>query len=425
VKLNKKLIIICLLYFAEGFPFGIIHQTFSVYFRANDMSIENVGLLSLLTLPYALKFLWAPAVDFIGKRRYWIAATQILMAAFLVCVLPLDPRTPGILLWGAMGFVAFFAATQDIAIDAYSIEMLKPSEMGLANGFRMAAWRVAFLLSGSWFIALAGYVGWQLTFFTAAGVLVICSVISLRLPPFEVTRPAVSLSNLVGPVRELLSRPGVFHVAAFILLYKLGDIAIGPMVTAFWVDSGLPLEKIGLITGTFGFVAAIAGGLAGGLFMSRYGIFHGLWVLGLCQPLGNVVYALAAAFPETGEMGIYAASITESFASGMGTAAFLAFLMSICKKEYSATQYAWLSALFRMPGIAFGSISGYLTASMGYAHYFILTLIMSFPVFIFIFHAKAWIPTNNEMAEQEAEQEEALQDGDAGSPGVKTSSSGS
>ncbi len=354
----------------------------------------HAGLLSLFGLPYTLKFLWAPAVDFLGTRRQWISAAQFLMAAFIVLILPLDPAHPDFLLWAGIFSLAIMSATQDVAVDAYTIEMLQPSEMGIANGFRMAAYRVAMLVSGSWFVTLGGRIGWKATFLIAAIILAGCSVAALKLPPVEVKRPRFSLTSVAGPVKDLFMRPGVAQVALFVLFYKLGDLALGPMVPIFWVDRGLSTDQIGLITGTLGMLATTGGGLAGGLFMARFGIFHGLWFLGLWQAGAHLSYGWVAAYPETGNWGIYAASIAESFCAGLGTAAFLAFLMSVCKKEYSATQYALLTALFRVPGIVFGALSGWAATHMGYSQYLVLTFFLCLPAFAFLSHARDWIPTD-------------------------------
>lgn len=394
MKLNAKLILVSLLYFAEGFPFGLIDRTFPIYFRSHDMSLVYIGFLSFLTLPYALKFLWAPAVDFLGSRRRWITGAQFLMAAFILLLIPLNPADPSTLLWVVIASLAICSATQDVAIDAYTIEMLKPSEMGIANGFRQAAYRVALLAAGGMFVASADWIGWKLTFACAAGILLMCGLLALRLPSVEVPRPSVTLSSLIDPVRDLLARPGVLHVTLFILLYKLGDLSMGPMISPFWLARGLSNMEIGLITGTFGIFASIAGGLAGGLFMVRFGIFHGLWFLGIWQAVSNLTYAWVAVTPETGNWGIYAASVAESFCGGLGTAAFLAFLMSICNKQFSATQYAILSALFRIAGVVAGSLSGWATRSMGFGPYFALTFFLSLPAFFLILRAGTWIPAD-------------------------------
>jgi MFS transporter, PAT family, beta-lactamase induction signal transducer AmpG len=393
VSLRWKLILVSLLYFAEGFPFGIIEKTFTVYFQRHDWSLPNLGLLSLALLPYALKFLWAPAVDFLGTRRLWIAASQVLMAALLCAFIFLDPTKPGILLWISIFMVATLSATQDIAIDAYTIELLNTSEMGLANGFRIATYRIALLTSGGLFVAMSGRIGWHLTFFVAASVLGFCSIVSLRLPPIEIQRPPFSLKTLVAPIGDLLKRPVVIPVGLFILLYKLGDMSMAPMVIPFWGISGLGDDAIGLITG-LGMGFSIAGGLAGGVFMARFGIFHGLWFLGLWQAVSNLGYAWVATYP-AGNLGIYIASAIESFCAGLGTAAFLAFLMSICEKRFSATQYAVLSALFRVSGIMAGAPSGWLAQYTGFAQYFLFTFFLSLPALALVGYARKWIPSDS------------------------------
>src|SRR5208283_5268225 len=176
---------------------------------------------------------------------------------------------PGMLLWISIFTVATLSATQDIAIDAYTIELLNTSEMGLANGFRIATYRIALLTSGGLFVAMSGRIGWHLTFFIAASVLGFCSIVSLRLPAIEIQRPAFSLKTLAAPISDLLKRPVVIPVALFILLYKLGDMSMAPMVIPFWGISGLGDDAIGLITG-LGMGFSIAGGLAGGVFMARF-----------------------------------------------------------------------------------------------------------------------------------------------------------
>ncbi len=393
--LKRKLVLVTLLYFAEGFPFGLIEQTLPVYFRIHGMSLMDIGLLGILNIPYAVKFLWAPAVDFFGSRRRWIVAAQFCLSAGIILMLPFDPSSPGMLLWVIIFSLAVFSATQDIAIDAYTIELLNTSEMGIANGFRQASYRTAMVISGGLFVALGGKIGWQTTFIAASIVLFICAIVSLYLPSIETKHPTFSMKSLMNPIRDFLARPGVIQVALFILLYKLGDMAMGPMVRPFWLAAGLSTTEIGLITGTFGAISSIAGGLAGGLFMAKYGIFHGLWFLGLWQSVSNLSYAYAAAFPDLGNIVVYAAAIIESFCGGLGTSAFLAFLMSICSKEYSATQYAVLSALFRITGIFAAVFSGLAAEAMGYAQYFTLTFFVGLPAFLFLFHAKAWIPVNS------------------------------
>ncbi len=405
MNLDKKLVLISFLFFAEGFPFGIIEQTLPVYLRLHGMSLASMGLLSLISLPYALKFLWAPAVDFLGSRRRWIAGSQLILAGLMCTLVALDPESPNIMLWAIIASLAIMSATQDIAIDAYSIELLDTREMGVANGFRQAAYRVALIVSGGLFVALGGWLGWTTAFLATAAILCISGLTSLGLPHVDVKRSPFSAASLKAPFKDLFTRAGVAPVILFILFYKLGDLAMGPIVRPFWLDRGLSTEEIGLITGTIGVFAAISGGLAGGMLMNRYGIYRGLWVFGFAQCFSHFAYALVAAYPVTGHIGVYFASLAESFCSGLGTAAFLAFLMSICNREFSATQYALLSAIFRVTGIAAGTFSGFATDALGYAFYFGVTFILPLPSFAFLSHVRNWIPGEGKSAVETMQEE--------------------
>jgi PAT family beta-lactamase induction signal transducer AmpG len=392
MKLRRKLVVVGMLYFAEGFPFGIIRAALPVYFRIHGLSLQAIGLMDLLRTPWATKFLWAPAVDTWGEYRRWMAGAQALIAFFLVLLMLIDPSSPSLPLWLCLVSLAFLAASQDIAIDAYSIGLLDKPEMGIANGVRISSYRVALLLAGGVFVALGGWLGWRLAFSFAAVILALCSVMSLSLPRTATDGNSNRERSLLGPVRDLLTRPGARRVLLFILLYNLGDTAMGPMVRPFWVDRGLSTTEIGLITGSIGLVATIAGALVGGFFTTRFGIFHGLWFLGIWQAVSNLGYAAVARLPETGHWGVYCASVMESFCGGLGSAAFLAFLMSVCNKRWAATQYAILSALFNIPGLLCGSLSGWAASRLGYSTYFALTFFLALPAYAFISATRRWGP---------------------------------
>lgn len=390
IGLKRKLAIVSVLYLAEGFPFGLVWDAVPVYLRLRGLSLEEIGLMSLLGLPWSLKFLWAPALDRWGRLAHWIAAAQFLMAALLLAAWAAGGAAVGALPWAWLLVVAVLSATQDIAIDAYTIRLLEPEEMGVANGLRVSAYRVALIAAGGLLIALAGEIGWDKAFLASGGLLFLFGFFSASLPP---EGPAIGgKSDVLEPLRELASRPGAWQVALFIVLYKLGDMAMGPMVRPFWVDRGLSASEIGFVTGTGGIVAGIIGALAGGAFTSRFGIFHGLWFMGIWQAMSNLGYSLVASFPKAGHLGVYGASMIESFCGGLGTAAFLAFLMSICNTRWAATQYALLSALFGLTRSVSGALSGWAAGGMGYPAYFGLTFILAVPAFLFLGGARKWIP---------------------------------
>src|SRR5881396_2066447 len=386
--MRRKLLWVGLLYFAEGMPFGLVLDNFPVYFRVHGVSLAAIGFLSLLRAPWWAKVFWSPLVDQVGERRQWIAAALATMAGALLLVQELPPVPVGTALIVTLFAFTIAAATQDVAIDAYTIELLVPGEEGVANGVRVSAYRAALVFAGGVLVALAGRAGWPTTFAVAAvGLLALALAIGRSpLTDHHPQPPRVWARSL----RAWVSRPGAIPVFLFVLLYKLDTNAIGPMVKPFWVDRGLSLAEIATISTTLGVAASVAGALVGGALTSRWGIFRALWVLGLFQAVANLGYA-AAAWTDAGRAGIYAASLGESFGAGLGTAAFLAFLMNVCDKEQAATQYALLSALFNLSGSLAGAVSGRGVEWLGYGHYFALTFTFALPAYAMLPWVRGWI----------------------------------
>jgi PAT family beta-lactamase induction signal transducer AmpG len=368
---------VALLYFAEGLPFGVVKDLLPVYFRLHGVALRDIGLMSLLMLPWSVKVLWAPLVDQLGARRRWIAAALVSMAVALLVVPGLPAAPVGVVLLAVLLAFTFAAATQDIAIDAYTIEMLAPGEEGVANGVRVSAYRVALIVGASLLPFVAARAGWPATYGVTAALLAALAAAVLFLP--AVPRRERTPAEWARSFGAWLARPGALPLFGFVLLYKLGDTAMGPMVRPFWVDRGLGLDAIAFIS-SFGIGATVAGALVGGVVTSRFGIFHGLWVLGLLQALSNLGYATVA-WADGGRAGVYAASLVESFTGGLGTAAFLAFLMNVCDKDQAATQYALLSALFNLSGMAVGSVSGAGAERLGYGPYFAATFLVALPAY--------------------------------------------
>ena len=387
MPLRRKLTWIALLYFAEGFPFGLVVDNLPVYFRVHGVSLRDIGLMGLLGLPWTLKVLWAPLVDRLGHPRRWIAGALAVMALLIAALPAFDPSAPGRALWALLFALTVASATQDIAIDAYSIGLLERGEEGVANGIRVSAYRAALIVGGGGMVAVAGLAGWASVYLAAAAVFVLLAVIAAAAPTIQLESAA--RPPWLATFRQWLSRPGALAVFAFVLTYKLGDASMGPMVKPFWVDRGLSVEEIGLISTTLGVALSVVGALCGGAFTSRYGIFSALWILGLAQAISNLGYAAAAA-TGAGRAGIYAASAFESFTGGLGTAAFLAFLMRACDKQQAATQYALLSALFGLTRTLANAASGFGAERLGYAAYFAFTFLLSFPAYLLLPWVRIW-----------------------------------
>lgn len=387
--LATKLYWISLLYFAEGFPFGIVVDNLPVYFRVHGVSLTEIGMMSLLGAPWTLKVLWAPLVDRFGRRQQWICACLLAMAVVLY-VLPFLPAAdPGVVIWGVLLIFTLASATQDVAIDAYTIGLLNRGEEGVANGIRVSAYRVGLIAAGGGLVILVRWLGWTGAFHVGAGLLVVTAILVWRSPPVEVPASEEERAWL-QPLWRWLTRPGAAMVFLFVLTFKLGDASMGPMIKPFWVDRGFSVEEIGAVSTSLGAVATVLGALLGGALTSRWGIFRGLWLLGLLQAVSNLGYAVAAAWG-VGRVGIYAASLCESFTGGLGTAAFLAFLMHICDKRRAATEYALLTALFGLTRSLAGAFSGWGTVYLGYAGYFALTFLLAFPAFALLPWVKPWV----------------------------------
>ena len=388
MPLRRKLAWIALLYFAEGFPFGIVNDNLPVYFRVHGVSLRTIGLMQgLLGLPWTWKVLWAPLVDRAGHSRRWIVGALLTMGVLTAMLPAVDPAAPGAALWALLLCLTIVSATQDIAIDAYSIGLLERGEEGVANGIRVSAYRAALIVGGGGLVAVADRAGWGAVFTTAALILFALGTVVSQAPMIAVesTAPPPWLPTF----RAWLTRPGAIGVFLFVLTYKLGDASMGPMVKPFWIDRGLSVTEIGLVSTTLGVALSILGALCGGAFTSRFGVFRGLWVLGLAQAFSNLGYAAAAA-TDAGRVGIYAASAVESFSGGLGTAAFLAFLMRACQKEQAATQYALLSALFNLTRTVANMASGFGAERLGYPAFFAFTFALSFPAYLLLPWVRVW-----------------------------------
>jgi MFS transporter, PAT family, beta-lactamase induction signal transducer AmpG len=324
-----------------------------------------------------LKFLWAPFVDRIGTRRAWIRICLLLLAVTTVLLASASPAEHAGRLAVLLLLYVTLSATQDVAIDAYTIETTFGRELGVANSVRIGAYRAASFVSSALLVWIAARQGWPAAFLAGAFIVAALAAGSLVLP--DVVRESRRALALGEPVGALLERPGIWAVVIFALLFKLDISAMEPMTKPFWVASGLSLDRIAALT-TGRLLATLAGAALGGVLATRIGIFRALWSMGAVQLLSSLGYALAAGFP--GIRGVVpAAAIFENFAAGLGTAAFLAFLMSVCERRYAATQFALLSAIYALSRWGAGLLSGVLAERLGFAHYFLLTFALGIPAY--------------------------------------------
>ena len=393
---RKKLGFVALLYFIQGAPAAILWEVLPVYFRLHGVSLRAIGGLRLLELPYSLKFFWSPLVHRYGDRRVWVLACMLGIATVLFALPFVNVAAVGVIVLVLMLGLTTLSATQDVAIDSYSVGLISRDEEGAANGVRASAYRVALVCAGGGLVFLAAVLPWNSLFILASVIFALLGFAVLTIP-----RQILPEEAREHWLKGFIGWAGTWRVVPlilFVLTYKLGEFAIGPMVKPFWVDYGksiwpVPEDlmfQIGLFPTTVGIVLSVVGALMGGAFISRYGIFHGVWFLGLLQAVSNLGYSLVEWF-NLGRFGLYGASMFESFSGGLGTAAFLAFLMNVCQKEHATVQYAFLSSVFSLTGRLVGGISGLGAERYGYGNYFAITFLLSTPAYLFLPWVRGWI----------------------------------
>lgn len=358
-----------------------------VYLRVHHVELTAIGFLSTVASAWTLKVFWSPLVDAFGTYRRWIA-TAVLAMAICMAVFAFMPVTAGPVFWTILAIFAIASATQDLAVDAFTIRATPPEFVGPVNSIRVAAYRTALIVGGGGLVALSSVIGWRGSFAASGAIAIIVLIVALRLPDDRGARgDRKSIADLFRGLGEWLRRPRAGVLLAIVLLYRLGELAIYAMIKPYWVDRGYSPAEIGTITSVIGVIISILGAIAGGAIVARIGLYRAMLWLGAAQIASNLGYALVATM-HAGRWAIYAAAIVENIGYGLGTGAFLAFLMAICDRERAATEYAMLTAAFGLTRVVIGTPSGWIAQNHGYAAYFWLTVLLGIPGLLLVPFAK-------------------------------------
>lgn len=372
---------VSILYLSSGFPFGLVNYLLPVYMRMGGVGLDAIGkMVSDAGAAWTFKFAWSPLVDRYGTRRAWILPCQIALGVVTAALAVVDPTRAAGYFFALLVLLAVISATQDIAIDAYTIELVGERQLGAANGVRVTAYRVALLATSAVLVALVADIGWRTVFIVAGVAMLVLAALTLTIP--ATPRHDVKREPVLAPLKALLARPHIVATLLFALTFKLGDLAMQPMTGPFAVDRGLGPRELGLL-GALAIGSVIVGALLGGALTTKWGVFRALWILGLVQALSNLGYAAAASSGAPKWM-VFGAAMVEQFTGGLGTAAFLAFLMSLCDRRFAATQYAFLSALYGGSRWVAGRYSGAMVESMGYQQFFLLTFLLALPAYLLL-----------------------------------------
>ena len=368
------------LYFSEGMPFGIVTELMPSYLRVHHVSLIGIGSLSAVGIFWTLKVLWSPLVDSFGTYRRWITAAVFAMTAILAAFAA-TPETVAGQFWILITIFVIASATQDIAIDAFTIRITPAEMLGPVNSIRVASYRVALLVGGGGLAALVDWAGWHAAFGAGAAVLAVILVLTLWLPDDRGER--AQKQNLLRDLAQWAHRPKAGVLLAIVFLYRLGELAIVTMIKPYWIDRGYTPGEVGTITTTVGVIISVAGAIAGGAIVARIGVWRALLWLGIAQTTSNLGYAIVATI-DAGRWAIYAAAAVENFGFGLGTAAFLSFLMSLCDRERAATEYAMLTATFGLTRALIGPLSGWIAQNLGYATFFWSTVFFGIPALLLL-----------------------------------------
>ena len=395
---DKRMLSILLLGFSSGLPLALTTGTLTIWLSEGGVSKASIGAFALVGIPYTFKFAWSPLVDrmpipfltkILGRRRGWMLFTQAILAASIIALGHTHPSVDPTLTALLALLVSFCSASQDIVIDAFRVDILDEKTYGAGAASAVLGYRIGMLVSGAGALYLATFYSWA-TVYNAMAALIgigIMTTLLCKEPKFqekkEITGQQFSFRNwlygaIIAPFANFMSRHNWLIILIFIVLYKLGDAFAGNMSNPFFIEIGFSKIEIANITKLFGFIAMIFGIFLGNFVVGRFGIMRSLFICGLLEMFSNLIFVLQAYMGH--EVSVLAITIaTENITGGMGTAALVAYLSSLCNISYSATQYALLSSLTAVGRTFLSSTAGILAENVSWVMFFILSTIIALP----------------------------------------------
>jgi PAT family beta-lactamase induction signal transducer AmpG len=403
--LSPKMLIVTLLGFSSGIPLALVTGTLQAWMASKSVDLTLIGIFSLVGLPYTLKFLWAPLMDryvppFLGRRRGWIVLTQLALILSLVLMSFCDPvQFPGVLATFAC-LVAFSSASQDIVFDAYKTEVLAQEEYGLGAASATLGYRVAMLFSGAFALILSDHLPWSRVYQIMALSIIVGVVVTLLAPEgLHAAKPPKTLREAVAqPFFDFLKRRKVTQLIAFIILYKIDVVVAVALMTPFMMELGFTKTDIGTVTKGFGLIATLVGTFAGGIWLSRIGVKKSLWTFGVLQGVSGLSFYFLAKVGYHYPMMVFTIA-AENFFSGMGNAAYTAFLMSLCNPRYTATQFALVTSLMALTRTVASAPTGWLAKTVGWESYFLIAISLMIPGLMLLTRYDDWMSQRELMTE--------------------------
>jgi PAT family beta-lactamase induction signal transducer AmpG len=393
---SRRVLVIALLGFASGLPLHLTGQTLAAWLTDEGLSLQAIGAFAAVGLPYTVKWLWAPLLDryrlpFLGRRRGWLLVLQLALAAAIALMGSFDPRAAPETMAHVAVLVAFLAASQDIVVDAFNTDTLRVEERGAGGALYVTGYRAGMLLSGAAALALADTLPWRTIYLLFAGLLVVAGVTGTLLaaePPEGEHRPPRLLDAVVRPFVALVRTDRIVVVLLFVALYKFGEHWTNQMIMPFLKrEIGFANREVATVYHLLGFAGILAGSLVGGGLVARLGVKRCLIAFGALQASTNLAW-MAMALTDRSPVLFAAAVLVDNVTTMMGTAAFVAYLMSRCDRSYSATQYAVLTSVSSVGSRVFGVLAGMLVATAGWPVFWLCTALVAIPALLLV----RWLP---------------------------------
>jgi PAT family beta-lactamase induction signal transducer AmpG len=357
-------------------------------------------------LPYLLKPLWAPLVDrfplpLLGRRRGWILAMQLAIAAALAVLAFQSPVASLGALSVCAAAIVFFSATQDISIDAYRTDVSLPSERGVAAAAANLGYRTASYLALAIALIVADYLGWRPAFLILAAAMLLFCAVTLFAPSTHNRYQPRSLSeSVIEPLRELLGTRSALTFIAVVLLFKIGDAFANKLFTPFMMDVGFSKTEIGVIIKALFTASSLVGSVLGGVLMVRLGLVRSMLGFGVLQALSNLLYCLLAVAGKSYPI-MCLAVVVEHVAAAMGSIALVALIMALCDRRYTAFQYALLSAVALLPRYSLGFPAGWIADHGGWYTYYVTSFAIALPGLAMVWLSRARINELDQLSSRE------------------------
>lgn len=447
---KKPVVAIAMLGFSAGLPFLLVFSTLTAWLRDEGVERTAIGFFAWVGLTYSIKIFWAPIIDrleipllsrWLGQRRSWIMLGQIGIAVGLLLMSSMNPQHSLWWIAAAAVLVAFSSATQDIALDAYRIEIVEDNLQGAMSAAYIFGYRLALLMAGAGALYIAEWSDWSMAYSAMAALMGLAMLATLwadattrKTPEQRATDEAAMVDDIMGrpmyltqrprwqrwllgavvcPFLEFFQRNGLFAllILTFIAVFRLSDITMGVMANPFYLDLGYSKADIASVAKVFGFFMTIAGSALCGVLVVRWGIYKPLFIGAVMVSVTNLLFAVLAL--QSGIDNPISDVVTPTLAwlafvisadnlsGGIASTAFIAYLSSLTNRSYTATQYALFSSLMTLPGKFISGFSGWVVDSAGYSEFFIVASALGVPaislVLVLIWHEQKSQPEKEEV----------------------------